>query len=139
MAWKHLIWIQIRMMQPSVLSPDSCCYGIPSIPLEFCGTCALLCGRLSVVVPICKSIKSRVHLVSSLVGNMTISHKSSCETIVEKGRDLLLLLGNPGHFREQLDLKGLTGSAHTSFGTLKLWQQAIGWCVSAPFFFCYYP
>jgi len=70
---------------------------------------------------------------------MTISHKSSCETIVEKGRDLLLFLGNPGHFREQLDLKGLTGSAHTSFGTLKLWQQAIGWCVSAPFFFCYYP
>ena len=62
---------------------------------------------------------------------MSISHKSSFETIVtvEKGRDPLQFLANPEHTREQLDLKGLSDSARKSFATLKLWQQATGWCV----------
>jgi len=57
---------------------------------------------------------------------MSISHKSSFETIVEKGRDPLQFLANPEHTREQLDLKGLSDSARKSFATLKLWQQATG-------------
>lgn len=56
----------------------------------------------------------------------TVSHKSSLETIVEKGHDPLQFLRNPEHFREQIDLKGLFDSARKSFATLKLWPQAIG-------------
>jgi hypothetical protein len=60
---------------------------------------------------------------------MSISRKSSFETIVEKGRDPLQFLANPEHIRDELDLKGLSDSARKSFATLKLWQQATGWCV----------
>jgi len=57
---------------------------------------------------------------------MSISRKSSFETIVEKGRDPLQFLANPEHIRDELDLKGLSDSARKSFATLKLWQQATG-------------
>lgn len=55
---------------------------------------------------------------------MSISRKSSFETIVEKGRDPLQFLSSPEQFREQLNLKGLSESAGKSFETLKRWQRA---------------
>jgi hypothetical protein len=66
---------------------------------------------------------------------MTISPNSSLETIVEKGRrrDPLQVIANPEQCREQLNLKGLSNSASKSFATLKLWQQATGWCVFLSF------
>jgi len=55
---------------------------------------------------------------------MSVSRKSSFDTIVEKGRDPLQFLASPEHFREQLNLKGLSESAGKSFDTLKRWQRA---------------
>lgn len=64
---------------------------------------------------------------------MSISRKSSFDTVVvEKARDdPLQFLSNPGHFRKDLDLKGLSDSARKSSVALKPWQQAAG-CFSNP-------
>lgn len=63
---------------------------------------------------------------------MSISHKSSIETIVnDKSRDPLHFIPNPESIREQLDLKDLSGAAGKSFAKLKLWQNATGWSVSS--------
>lgn len=60
---------------------------------------------------------------------MSISRKSSFETVVEKGRDPLQFLASPEFFREQLDLKGLSESAGKSFEILNRWQRATTWWV----------
>jgi hypothetical protein len=63
---------------------------------------------------------------------MSISRKSSFDTVVvEKTRDdPLLFLSNPGSFRKDLDLKGLSDSARKVFVALKPWQQAAVWYVT---------
>lgn len=62
---------------------------------------------------------------------MSISRKSSFDTVVpEKAHDdLLQFLSNPGQFRKDLDLRGLSDVARKSFNALKPWQTAFQWCV----------
>jgi len=57
---------------------------------------------------------------------MSISRKSSFDTVVvEKARDdPLLFLSNPGNFRKDLDLKGLSDVARKSFTALRPWKTA---------------
>lgn len=63
---------------------------------------------------------------------MSLSRKSSFDTVVFEKPETSQALGNPEHFKKDLDLRGLSKYALKSFEALAHWRQSQQWYASFP-------